>query len=605
MSARACGRVKVAPSIHPYFHTLLLIFLTLLIGCQPLQRPRAHAPTRPSTSSSTAEIFTDITEQAGIRFRHVNGGFGQKYLPETMGSGCAFFDYDNDGWLDALLLNGKSLEGSKQSSSLILYHNNGNGTFSNVTRGSGLDVEMYAMGCAVGDYDNDGRDDVYITCVLGPSRLFHNEGGGKFREVTRQAGVDNQNRWGASCAWVDYDNDGWLDLFVGNYVRYRSLSDDKYCSLLSGRKSYCTPQAFEGEPCALYRNNGDGTFSDVSQSSGIAASLGKALGVALLDYDNDGWMDIAVANDEMPNFLFHNVSNPKSQIPNPKSSLLTRPHAHTPTRRFKEVGFEMGIAVAEAGNLKAGMGIDAADVSNDGRLNVLVSNFSHEGLSFFRQSDTLFLEVASATGFREPSLLLLGFGLFFGDYDNDGWKDAFVANGHINDDIHLLQSNVTHGERNLLFRNRRNGKFEEIGRKAGKPFSYQRVSRGAAYGDYDNDGDLDVLITNNNDVAELLRNESPKRNWLQVELRGKKGNEGEGKGSNRNGIGAKVRVGVGKSAQTDWVRSGSSYCSQSMRRLHFGLGDAAQVDWLEVTWTDGRKQRLTNVKANQRLVIDE
>jgi hypothetical protein len=505
---------------------------------------------------------------------------------ETMGSGCAFLDFDNDGWLDVLLLNGKPLAPTTQPlnhPTTSLFRNRRNGTFTDVTRGSGLDVEIYAMGCAVGDYDNDGRDDVYITCVLGPSRLFHNEGNGKFREVTEQAGVDNKGRWGSSCAWVDYDNDGWLDLFIGNYVRYHSFADDKYCSILPGRKSYCTPQAFEGEPCALYRNNGDGTFTDVAQSSGIADSIGKALGVALLDYDRDGWMDIAVANDEMPNFLFHNLRH----------------------GRFEEVGFEAGIAVGEAGNLKAGMGIDAADVTHSGLPSLLISNFSLEGLSFFRPEDGVFVEVASAAGFREPSLLLLGFGLFFFDFDNDGWQDAFVANGHVNDDINLLYSNITHGQRNLLMRNLGNGRFEDFGKKAGAPFMEQRVSRGAAYGDYDNDGDLDILITNNNDDAQLLRNDSPQRNWLQIELRGKRGKEGKGRGSNRNGIGAQVRVGVGDTVQTDWVRSGSSYCSQSMLRRHFGLGDQTVVNWVEVTWTDGHKQRMTNVKANQRLTIEE
>ncbi|MCS6860350.1 MAG: CRTAC1 family protein [Abditibacteriales bacterium] len=573
--------------------SLTLLLLALVVGCKPSTPPRAPQRREPPAPASTRDIFTDVTQVAGIRFRHVNGGFGKKYMLETMGSGCAFWDFDSDGWLDILLLNGKrlqvgTLEGANVATSrpangptfppitLALYRNNRDGTFTDVTRGSGLEVEMYAMGCAVGDYDNDGRDDVYITCVLGPSRLFRNEGNGKFREVTQQAGVDNKGRWGSSCAWVDYDRDGWLDLFIGNYVRYRSFADDKYCSLLPGRKSYCTPQAFEGEPCTLYRNNRDGTFTDVSRSSGIADAIGKALGVALLDYDGDGWMDIAVANDEMPNFLFHNLRN----------------------GQFEEVGFEMGVAVGEAGNLKAGMGIDATDVTGDGTPSILISNFSHEGLSFFRLEDGMFLEVASAVGFREPSLLLLGFGLFFFDFDNDGWKDAFVANGHVNDDIHLLYSNVTYGQRNLLFRNRGQGRFEDFSAQAGAPFREQRVSRGAAGGDYDNDGDVDILITNNNDEAQLWRNDAPRRNWLQVELRG-------GKGSNRNGIGAKVRIGVGGMVQTDWVRSGSSYCSQSMLRLHFGLGDAPRVDWIEVTWTNGRKQRLTNVRVNQRLTIEE
>jgi hypothetical protein len=540
--------------------------------------------------------FTDVTEPAGIHFRHTNGGFGRKYLPETMGSGCAFLDFDNDGWLDILLLNDRSLAGTGGAANgrvspeahmrtAALYRNNHDGTFTDVTHGSGLDVPMYAMGCCVGDYDNDGQEDVFVTTCLEPNRLFHNEGGGKFRDVTAPAGVGD-SRWGTSCAWVDYDNDGRLDLFVCNYLRFRSLNDDKFCSLVANRKSYCPPSAYAGEACLLYHNDGQGRFSDVSAATGIARHVGSSLGVALMDFDHDGWLDLAVANDESPNYLFHNVARGSGG------------------RTFEEVGVESGFAVAETGKPKAGMGIDAADYRNDGTLGVLVSNFSNEGLSFYRAEAGTFSETAFASGFGEPSLLTLGFGLFFFDGDNDGSQDAFVANGHVNDDIQLVQSNLSYAQRPLLFHNQGNGSFLEVGRQAGAPFLQPAVSRGAAVGDYDNDGHPDILVTNNNGPAELLRNDgSAHRNWLQVELRGRGSLSGDG--TNRSGIGARVRVKAGKRVQTDWVRSGSSYLSQSMLRCHFGLGSARRADWIEVTWTTGRRQRLENVPANQRVVIEE
>jgi enediyne biosynthesis protein E4 len=576
-------------------------------------------------------------------------------MPETMGSGCAFLDFDGDGWLDILLLNGRPLRdfglrtadfglginerrttndhrpttgGSPPESAIrnpqsaiptaALYHNNRDGTFTDVTAGSGLDIPLCAMGCCVGDYDNDGREDLFITTCLEPNRLFHNEGGGKFRDVTGRAGVGD-TRWGTSCAWVDYDRDGWLDLFVCNYVRFRSLSDDRYCSLVAGRKSYCPPTAYRGEACILYRNHRDGTFRDVSRETGIGQHIGYSLGVAILDYDDDGWPDIAVANDESPNYLFHNMpvggagtgdGRPEPEDGRPKNedrrsrlpSLVSGPGAGG--RRFQEIGVEAGFAVAETGKPKAGMGIDAADYLANGSLGVLVSNFSNEGLSFFRRQGGLFSEESFAAGFGPPSLLTLGFGLFFFDMDNDGFQDAFVANGHINDDIQLVQSNVGYGEKNLLFRNRRDGSFVEIGGEAGPPFGYAEVSRGAACGDFDNDGRLDILLTNNGGRAELLRNESrSSENWLEVEVRGA-GPRG-GTGSNVSGIGARVRVRAGGRILTGWVRSGSSYLSQGMLRRHFGLGKADRADWIEITWPGGHRQRVENVKANQKIVVEE
>jgi hypothetical protein len=596
---------------------LIAVLLLLNVGCSH-RRPsdELFAPTQPETSrsepSSSAQ-FTDVTEQAHIRFTHNNGAEGKFHLPETTGSGCAFLDFDNDEWLDVLLLNGKSLEdrrqkaeGRRQSSSfiphpssLVLYHNNRDGTFTDVTRGSGLDVAIYSMGCAVGDFDNDGRDDIFVTTCLDGNRLFRNEGEGKFKDVTSAVfGSSVSRKWSASCAWLDYDNDGWLDLFVCNYVKYK-WSDDAACNRGQGYLAYCNPRFFPPQSSTLYHNDGKGHLMDVTERAGISRATAKALGVCLLDYDDDGWLDILVASDTTRNLLFHNVPHPPSP---------TRPHAHTSTRRFEEVGLNAGVALADDGKTRAGMGIDAADVAGDGRLSVLISNFSGEGLSLFQQErpQSAFLDNSRNAGVWEGSLHLLGFGLFFFDFDNDGWRDAFVANGHVQPDVGKYEPNVTYGERNLLFRNVGEGRFAEVGRSAGKPFTYQRVGRGAAYGDYDNDGDLDVLINNNGQPTELLRNDGGnKKNWLQVELKGKKRKEGEGRGSNRSGIGAKVIVQTGQTTQRDVVRSGSSYCSQSALRLHFGLGDATTASEIVVRWNSGVVDKRQNVQANQRITIVE
>jgi hypothetical protein len=553
-----------------------------------------------------------------------------------MGSGGAFLDFDGDGWLDVLLLNGRALaEGDRRSTSVkapgsrlqapssraptpALYRNQGDGTFTDVTRGSGLDVSIYAMGCCVGDYDNDGDEDLYVSCALEPGRLFRNDGGGRFRDVTEQAGVGNQSRFGTSCAWLDYDNDGWLDLFVCNYVRY-SLAKDRPC-YEGGRRYYCRPTVYPPDACALYRNRGDGTFEDVSGPAGIRQAIGNSLGVAVWDFDDDGWLDIAVANDLSANHLFHNV-----------------PRAQPSTRRFQEVGLEWGFAFGENAKARAGMGIDVAEYRNDGRPAVMISNFTGEPLSFFLlEAPEQFADVAFRVGVGAAHLRFLGFGLFFFDVDNDGDKDAFVGNGHIEPDIARFGGDATYGQRNHLYQNRGEvdrstpaaggppGTFAEIGATLGTPFTYERVTRGAAYGDVDNDGDLDLLVTNNGGPAELLRNDGGNaRNWLQLDLRSGGPDQRPttndqrnstdvgrwslvvGRHSNRSAIGARVTVRAGGVTQRDTVRSGSSYCSQSMLRLHFGLGGAAVADEVEVRWPSGRLDRWRNLKANQRLTLVE
>lgn len=553
-------------------HALLLAPL-LLCGCTPLHgapRAAAAAPVR----------FTDVTAAAHLDFRYENGARGRRYLPETMGSGCAFIDYDGDGWLDILLLNGRTLSGGRAPESTPtahLYHNRRDGTFEDVTAGSGLDVPLYAMGCCVGDYDNDGRPDLYVTCAVGPGHLFRNLGGGRFRDVTARAGVANAGHWGTSCAWLDYDGDGLLDLFVCNYVRY-SPERDRPCTE-AGRRIYCRPTAYPPDSCVLYRNRGDGTFQDVSRAAGIAAFRGNALGVAAWDFDGDGRPDLVIASDLSPNLFFRNRGN----------------------GRFEEMGLNSGVALGEDGRPRAGMGIDVADVTGDGRASILISNFSSEPLSFFVEDrPLLFTDQTFRAGTGTSHLQLLGFGLFFFDADNDGFPDAFVANGHIEPEIARFGERSGYRQRSQLYRNLGDGTFQDLGAAAGAPFAVERVGRGAACGDFNNDGRLDVLVNNNDGAPSLLRNDSPPGNWLQLELQG----SGAG-GSNRSAIGARVRVTTGSHTQTQYVRSGSSYCSASMLRLHFGLGAADHADRVEITWPDRRMEVHTGLRAGRRITFTE
>ncbi len=550
----------------------LTIVVLALTGCRPTPPPPARF------------AFTDVTASAGIRFRHDAGATGHKYLPETMGAGCAFFDYNNDGWLDILLLNGKPLSAAENRKSKIesrrvgtpfsrLYRNNRNGTFTDVTQGSGLDVEMYAMGCCVGDYDNDGWDDVYITTAIGPNRLFRNTGKGIFADETEKAKVGS-TQWGTSCAWLDYDKDGWLDLFVCNYVKWTPATD-KWCGF--PEKAYCRPHEYPGETCLLYHNNGDGTFTDVSQRAGIAAHVGKSLGVVVFDFDRDGWEDIAVANDTQPTFLFRNLSGSGG------------------VGTFREMAMEAGVALSEEGLARAGMGIDAADVLNDGRWALLIGNFVDEGLAFFReQSKGEFADAALEAGLHAPSLKRVTFGVGFVDFDNDGFQDAFAVNGHID------KAPVGYAQKMLFFRNERDGTFRDVTAQSGAAAQKPFIGRGAAWGDFDNDGDVDLLVTENRGAPRLLRNDTRTQNrYLRITLEGKE------KGSNRSGIGTTVIVKAGNVQWTHTVRSGSSYCSASERGAHFGLGNADKVDDVEIRWTSGKVQRLGPQEVNRTLTVIE
>lgn len=519
--------------------------------------------------------FTDITKAAGITFVHNSGRAGKKWLPETMGSGCAFLDFDGDGRLDLLLLNSKDWTAKGRKSLSALYRNLGGGQFANVTAGSGLDVEMYAMGVAVGDYDNDGRDDLYITALEG-DHLFHNEGGGKFRDATANSGIRNQ-QFGSSAAWLDYDRDGVLDLFVANYVQW-SAKTDLWCSLDGVSKSYCTPESYKGVSSKLFRGLGSGKFEDVTAKAKVGDGTSKALGISILDVDNDGWPDLFVANDTQPNRLYRNLKN----------------------GTFVEEGVSSGVAFGEDGVARGAMGVDAADYDRSGRTHLLVGNFSNQMLGLYHnEGKGLFVDEAPRSTVGRASLLSLAFGVFFFDYDLDGWLDIFAANGHIDEEINRVQPKVKFAQPPLLFRNANGGRFDNVSSNLGPDLMRPMVARGAAYGDIDGDGDLDILINNNHGAARLLRNDAVPagRHWVRVKLEGRK--------SNRNGIGAFVRIESKSGKQSRMVRSGSSYCSASDLAETFGLGGDEFITALEVQWPSGHKDRHENVKAGRTVIVVE
>jgi hypothetical protein len=518
--------------------------------------------------------FTDATSAAGIKFVHNSGRAGKKMLPETLGSGVAFFDANQDSWPDLLLINSRDWKPRARKSLHALYRNNKNGTFTNVTAGSGLDVEMYGMGVAVGDYDNDGRDDVYVTALEG-DRLFRNEGNFKFRDVTKASGIANAG-FGTSAAWLDYDKDGLVDLFVANYVQWTPESD-LWCSLDGSTKSYCTPESYKGTASKLYRNLGGGRFADVSRKAGVADPTSKSLGIAVLDYDSDGWPDIFVANDTQPNKLYRNTRNGS----------------------FTEEAVAAGVAYSEDGVARGAMGVDAADYDRSGRPHLLVGNFSNQMLALYHNEGTkLFVDEAPTSTVGRTSLLYLAFGVFFFDYDLDGHLDIFAANGHIEEEIGRVQPKVQYREPPLMFRNLGGGKYDYVGAALGAAFNQPMVARGAAHGDFDRDGDLDIVMTNNHGPAKLLRNEGGSRNnWVSIKAVGTK--------SNRSALGAIVRVHSASGRQWSTVRSGSSYCSQSDLAQTFGLGKDKQVQAIEIEWPSGVRDRVTNVAANQFLTIVE
>ena len=553
----------------------MTIGLLALLACA-LGVP-AQAPKSPEAGS--AITFRDITQRAGIHFVHNNGAFGRKYLPETMGPGVAFIDYDNDGWPDIFLVNGTDWPGhASKHSTPKLYHNNHDGTFTDVTHKAGLDIEIFGMGVAVGDYDNDGYNDLFIT-AMGQSRLFHNNGNGTFSDVTQKAGLMGPKEFSTSAAWVDYDKDGKLDLVVANYVQW-SLESDLYCTLDGKSKSYCTPESYKGASVRLWHNRGDGTFEDVTKKAGLGDPTSKTLGIALLDYDNDGWPDLLFSNDTQPNKLYRNNGN----------------------GTFTEKAVVAGVAFSEDGVARAGMGVDAVDYDRSGVTSLLITNFSNQMLSLYHNEGRgLFVDEAPRSEIGRASLLTLGFGCFFFDYDLDGWPDILIANGHIDSDIQRVQPNVKYAMPPHLFRNVGKGNFEEVTKSLGAAFATPRVGRGAAYADISNRGRLDLLLSTNGGAVYLFQNEASGAAATSKSLRVRL----VGSQSNRDGIGAVVKVSAGSDWQSQMMRSGSSYLSASELVLTYGLAQHDRADTIEIRWPSGQLDKLSNVAAGQTITVKE
>lgn len=541
------------------------------------------AQTKTSSSSGSSGgstvTFRDVTQQAGIHFVHNNAAFGKKYLPETMGPGVAFIDYDNDGWQDIFVVNGMDWPGHTQKHTTPkLYHNNHDGTFTDVTHKAGLDVELFGMGVAVGDYDNDGFDDLFVT-AMGQSYLFHNNGNGTFADVTQKTGLAGPQEFSTSAAWVDYDKDGKLDLVVANYVQW-SLEGDLYCTLDGKNKSYCTPESYKGTAVRLWHNRGDETFEDVTKKAGLGEPTSKTLGIAILDYEGDGWPDLLFSNDTQPNKLYRNNGN----------------------GTFTEKAVVAGIAFSEDGVARAGMGVDAADYDHTGVASILITNFANQMLSLYHNEGRgLFVDEAPRSEIGRASLLTLGFGCFFFDYDLDGWPDILIANGHIDAEIQRVQPNVKYAMPPHLFRNVGKGNFVEVTKQMGAAFASARVGRGAAYGDINNDGRLDLILSTNGGPVYIFKNEvlagATANKSLRIKLVGTK--------SNRDGIGSIVKITTGGEVQSQMMRSGSSYLSASELVLTYGLGQKEQAETIEIRWPSGQVEKLSNVNAGQTITVTE
>ncbi|HET9194828.1 MAG TPA: CRTAC1 family protein [Vicinamibacterales bacterium] len=558
-----------------------------------------HAP-----EQRPAIRFTDATRQAGIEFRHINGASADKYLVETIGSGGLFFDYDSDGWIDIFLVDGGSIADAAAANQARhrLFRNRGNGTFQDVTAPSGIHHREYGMGACAGDYDNDGRVDLYVTNV-GPNTLYRNAGGGLFTDVTQKARV-GAPLWSAGCAFADLDRDGDLDLFVTNYVDIRLTASadasaaaqapadtpalkkpdsttkqvrNPFCGNARLKtRFYCHPLNFDPLANVVYRNDGNGTFTDVSADSGIGTIRSNGLGVVIADYDDDGWPEVFVANDSMPNFLFR----------------------RTGPWRFEEIALRAGVAVASDGKARAGMGTDAADYDGDGQLDLVVTNLDFEMHSLYRGlGRQLFAYATPESGIGPATLPFVGFGVAFFDADNDMQVDLAVANGHIIDNAPMFRAGATHAQRKLLFRNIGSRRFADVTAGAGPGFAAEKVGRSLAAGDIDNDGDLDLLVTNNGQSADLIRNDGQPGNAILVRLVGTK--------SNRDGVGARLRLTAGGRSQIREVKAGSSYLAQNDMRQHFGLAALSRADRLEVRWPAGRTDVIENVAANQIITVRE
>ena len=570
-----------------------------LLGTGPTSAPARQATPVGRTRGGGAVVFTDVTAAAGLlQARNVSGSPANKqFLLEEMGGGAAFYDYDHDGWLDIFLVNGSSLDPKVRDSqpASYLFHNNRDGTFTDVTKKAGLTHSGWGQACCVGDYDNDGFDDLFVT-YWGQNVLYRNNGDGTFTNVSEKAGVAGSGTcWGAGCCFLDYDRDGHLDLFVASYVNFDPAKAPR-----PGQSAYCRyndipvpcgPQGFAGGTNILYRNRGDGTFADVSESSGVSRPRGPGtmvfvgsnwqatgsygMGAASADFDNDGWPDIYVACDSAPSLLYRNN--------------------HDGT--FREIAVPAGCALDENGVALSGMGVGVGDYDADGWLDIVRTNFSEQVTSLYRNFGGGFGDASVRAGLGAIRKYV-GFGVDFFDFDNDGWKDIFIANGHVYAQIAGRKLHVTYRQPKVLYRNLGNGKFQDVSATAGDAIRAENLGRGCAFGDFDNDGDVDVIVNNLDGPPTLLRNDGGnRRNGIVIKCLGTR--------SNRSGIGTRVKVTSGAHSQIDEVRSGSSYYSQSDFRLHFGLGDATTADSVELSWPSGVKETFRDLPAGHLFVIQE
>lgn len=524
--------------------------------------------------TSKAVQFVEVAPDAKLGFKHENGASREKFLVETMGSGVAWLDYDDDGFLDLYFVNGANLATGKPSPGNVLLRNTGRGTFIDVTKVAGTAGDGgFGTGVAVGDYDNDGRPDLYVT-GYSDNILYRNNGNGTFTDLTTKAGVRGGG-WSSSAGFFDFDRDGDLDLYVVRYLDY-DVKKNPYCGLRKeGYRSYCDPRNFDGTPDLLYRNNGDGTFTEVSKKAGVGNPAGKGLGVAFGDFDNDDWPDIYVANDTVRNFLYRNSAD----------------------GTFIDLAYSAGVGYDPNGKARAGMGTEFGDFDGDGLLDIFVTNYSEELNGLFRnRGDQLFEEVTEQVGLGS-AFLPLGFGTKLADFDNDGDSDIYVTNGHVIDNVHLYNARLSYMQTDLLYLNDK-GRFLDVSAKSGSAFKTKHVGRGLATGDFDNDGDLDVVISNCGQRAQLLRNDGGNKNhWIAVKARGRE--------SNHFGIGARVKVETAGRTQIKEIYSSGSYLSSSELRLHFGLGGETRVKQLEILWPGGKKQTLRDVAADQVILLDE
>jgi hypothetical protein len=569
-------RTKYQPPIVLRAVAALAFLFTSSLG---VQAPLMAAQLGKTQDASIPVRYTDVREAAKITFQQDSTQTDEKYYLETMGTGVAWIDYDQDGLMDLYFVQSAATDIYKPPHPLrsALYHNNGDGTFSDVTEKAGVGGEgHYGQGVAVGDFDNDGYPDLYVT-GYGRAILYHNNGNGAFTDITIKSGVADEGGWSTSAGWFDYDKDGWLDLVVTNYIDWNAKNNIWCGERRPGYRSYCHPGNYKGQRIKLYHNNHDGTFSDVSDASGVGKPEAKGMGVVLADFNNDGWPDIAVANDSWPNFLFLNKHN----------------------GTFEDVSLVSGMAASEDGRYEAGMGIDAADVDGDGWMDLYITHLDFELNRLYRNShDGTFTDETFRSRIGNKAVLLSGVAAKFLDYDNDGWNDILQLNGAMLDNVSLYHSEVSYKEPLLMYRNLGKGEFDKVSDSLGPDFIHPIVGRGLATADYDNDGDIDIVTNNRGDFPSLLRNDGGNANhWLSVQLIGTK--------SNRDGIGASLKLTSAGFVQLEQAKGGMSYMSASDPRIHFGLGKRMKIEALEIIWPSGQVDRLTNVPIDQIIAIKE